>query len=156
MKKLIVLAFVCLLVSTVAAYATGPVRFNQYQEAKIFNAVNESDSAHLNTQCTSSVTQNILRPGARILGYTVTQTGLAADAGYFAMYDATGNPNATSGSILPDDIFDLKNLEAEIETGTGAAAGSKTVWLPYPYLIKNGVVIRQGPNSVVTIYYEIR
>lgn len=152
MKKFIILAFVCLLVSTVAAYATGPVRFNQDQEVKIFNAVNRSVSGHLNTQCTSSLTQNILRPGARILGYTVTQTGLAADAGYFAMYDASGNPNANSVA----DIFDLKNLEAEVETGTGAAAGSRTLWFPYPYLIKNGVIIRQGPNSVVTIYYEIR
>ena len=105
----------------------------------------------------SSTTNNILVAGDRILGYTVTPTGgVTTTAAYFGMYDTAYNPNdIPSVKAL---ALAMANLEMEIETSTSTSSrgGSETIWLPYPYLIRDGVVISAGEYTTVIVYYEHR
>jgi hypothetical protein len=122
-------------------------RFNEDQKIKIAIFSNESTAAgqQVYQKYVTSTSAGILVPGAhRILGYMITpalnSNGTYGYETWVAMYDST--------SVAQTNKV---KLEAEIEATT---ASGNTFWYPYPYEIKEGVVLYLGPNATVTIFYE--
>jgi len=149
MKKILVLSlFVGLVLSTIAfGDAVGtPGRFNQDQTVKKYVMVNTNATTTL-VENISSDSAQILTTSHRILGFTIGPLGTTGgDAPLnsetvFSLYDQSDD------AAQQTDV----NLEAEIEA---RANETDTVYLPYPYKIQNGVLVRLGVRSVLTIYYE--
>ena len=122
-------------------------RINQDQEIKIAIFSNETTAAGQQTfkRYVSDSSAGILVAGAhRILGYSVTPClNATLNRGYessVAMYDST---SVEQGNV--------NKLEAEIET---TSTTGNVLWYPYPYEIKEGVVLYLGPNATVTVFYE--
>ena len=147
MKKILsVLLVAVFLFSTVDSFAIMN-RFNQDQKVKVAVFSNPTTAAgqQVFKQYVSSRSAGILVPGAhRILGYSITPVLSATlNRGFeswVAMYDST---SVEQGN--------LNKLEAELEV---TASSGNTFFYPYPYEIKEGVVIYLGPNATVTIIYE--
>ena len=81
-------------------------------------------------------------PNDRILGWAIMKQDLTKNAEYVvALYDQTGAIiTNTSGECLG-------------ESESSDSPVDNTVWLPWARTIDNGVLVRQGPNTVVTIYF---
>jgi len=147
MKKiLVVLLIVGFVFSCSNAFAFLD-RLNQDQKVKVAvfsNPYTSTGTRQIFKQYVSDSNAGILVPGVhRILGYTVVPIPGATYASYeswVAMYDST--------SI---EQTNLNKLEAEIET---TASTGNNFWYPYPYEIKEGVVLYIGPNCAATVYYE--
>lgn len=79
-----------------------------------------------------------------ILGFSVTQLSpLVNSERVVSLYDqTTAGITSISGECLG---------EAEAVQG-----GDATVFYPYPRMLNYGLLIRQGPNTVVTIYFSRR
>jgi len=147
MKKiLVVLLIVGFVFSCSNAFAFLD-RFNQDQKVKIAIFSNPSTAAgqQVFKQYVSDTSAGILVPGVhRILGYHITPClNATLNRGFetwVAMYDST--------SV---EQINANKLEAEIEATSSSV---NSFWYPYPYEIKEGVVIYLGPNATVTIIYE--
>jgi len=155
MKKiLIVLLIAGFVLSSVNAFAYME-RFNQDQKVKVAIFSNPSTAAgqQVFQKYVTDTSAGILVPGVhRILGYHITPClNATLNRGYetwVAMYDsARSGMGGAKDAAQPN----LAKLEAEIET---TAATGNTFIYPYPYEIKEGVVIYLGPNATVTILYE--
>ena len=79
-----------------------------------------------------------------VLGFSIMKHDLTKNAEQVvALYDQTSTTiTNTSGECL-----------GESETTTGL---SDTIWYPYPRILNYGLLVRQGPNTVVTIYFSRR
>ena len=96
-------------------------------------------------QATLVSTINIYPGHDQILGYTVApyeNTLAKPTVCIAALYDQSTTPITNrSGECLG---------EAEAQTPNM----SETVWYPYPQSVSNQVLVWQGPNTAVTIYYR--
>jgi len=80
----------------------------------------------------------------KILGYSIMQYDLIKNSeNVVALYDQTSTSiTSTSGECL-GEAEALDNADA-------------TIWYPYPRILTTGLLVRQGPNTVVTIYFSRR
>jgi hypothetical protein len=135
MKKLLLalMAVVMLVVPAIAQdteNSQGPILTTQI--------VNTSTVSY---QATAVSLTNIY-PGDRVLGWSILKSNNTLNAEHVvSLYDQTSTIITTaSGECL-----------GEAEAGSDQMMN--TIWLPYARTVENGVVVWQGPNTVVTIYY---
>jgi len=79
-----------------------------------------------------------------VLGFSIQQYDMALGSeNVVALYDQTTDAiTSTSGECLG---------EAE-----ALNKADSTIWYPYPRMLNYGLLVRQGPNTVVTIYFSRR
>ena len=138
MKKLfLALAFIFCASYLHATEIDGP----QWLSTTIIN----EGTAGGNYSATLVSTTNIYPGHDQILGYTVApyeNTLAKPTVCIAALYDQSTTPITNgSGECLG---------EAEAQTPNM----SETVWYPYPQSVSNQVLVWQGPNTAVTIYYR--
>ena len=142
MRKLIsILLIAGLLFVCGNSYATMN-RFNQGQTIKVYAIANTSrtgSASAIVATTTISPTMN------RIIGYTVQllNTSYAGEC-VAGLYDTGTDAGCTTGAS--------GTMFAESEAL--AAGYEETVWFPYPKSLSTSLWIRQGANTLVTIYYE--
>jgi len=80
----------------------------------------------------------------QILGYSIMQYNPTKNSeNVVALYDQTDTAiTLISGECL-GEAEALDNADS-------------TIWYPYPRILTTGLLIRQGPNTVVTIYFSRR
>ena len=128
---LLILAFA---VSSV--YAESLSRFSNNQNCKMYSIVNTGATALSTGISTSTIT--VLNH--RILGFTIAEADpSAASERIVALYDS-----ATGGETVA-------KLIDECETSDNVSA---TRFYPYPKSIETQLTVRQGANTIVTVYYE--
>lgn len=152
MKKilsiLLIIAFVSGSAFPIGYYSTDNRR--TVRLAVVTNLNTAGTASTLKTHLTSDAL-GILTDGQRILGYTIAPIGTTGGdtvlntESVFAIYDRA----ASSG--LEFASGDYTTLEVEAESLSNEPV---TVFFPYPYEIKDGILVYLGPNAVLTIYYE--
>jgi hypothetical protein len=122
-----------------SVYAESMSRFSNYQNCKTYTVVNTSAAATATAAVSTSTISPIYN---RILGYSVTIYNMSStNDGRVALYDSTSTGATTS------------YLFAESEADT-TYRKDITVFYPYPRKLDSGLVIAQGCNTIVTVYYE--
>ena len=137
-KKFLIVAFLALvLIVSSNAYGLG-YRFSKDQELETYVKTNTTG---VDARALVPIT-TIIPAYHRILGYRIAPYDTSANSQYtLGLCDS-----ATLAGAVDTTIFD----EAEKSLSTSMDAE----WYPYPKRLDNGLVIRQGGNTVVTIYYE--
>lgn len=103
-----------------------------------YQTINTSGSAYQAT----AVPVTSIYPGDRILGWSVLKYDNKLNAEHVvSVYDQTSTAiTSISGECLG-------------ESEAGSDQMLNTIWLPFARTIEYGIVIWQGPNTVVTIYF---
>ena len=144
MKKILsILLVVGLLFVAADSFATMN-RFNPSQNVRVYMISNSSQIA----DASAAVSTDTIQPGhQRIIGYAVQILNTSKGAQCYAgLYDTTTDVGCTTGAS--------GTMFGEVEAGVPAMENVKQVWFPYPKALSSGLWIRQGANTVVTIYYE--
>ena len=130
MKKFLVILLMMVMFTFVAiAEEDGP--------AWVCTYVNNSSGIYATTQVSDT---NIYLGKDRIIGFSIVPCDPTKHSELLAaLYDTTSTVPGPSAEII-----------AESEAGTQAGS---TVWFPYPRAVDNGLLVRQGPNTTVIIYF---
>jgi hypothetical protein len=148
MKKILSILLVVGLLFIAADSFAQMNRFNPSQNIRVYTVANTYAAATGPVDASAAVSTDTIKPGYnRIIGYSVQilNTSIGAQC-YVGLYDTTTNGGCTTGAS--------GTMFGEAEAGVPTMENTKTVWFPYPKALANGLWIRQGINTVVTIYYE--
>ena len=115
----------------------GPSRFSNNQNTHTYICTNTDSVANASTNI-STATLTVLYH--RILGFSISEYNSALNAGReAALYDCAAGGEATT--VLMDE-------------GESSDDVPFSRWYPYPMNITTQLTVRQGPNTVVAIFYE--
>lgn len=138
-RKIFLIALLVMFAMNIAAFAGGPTRLSgwQYTLTKVL-----TNSTGASVQTLVPVT-TIVPADHGIIGWRVTPYDVTKNSEFVVgLCDA-----ATVATALDTTIFD--EAEKSLDTSMDAE------WYPYPKRLTNGLVVRQGANTFVTIYYEL-
>lgn len=139
-KRIAMLAILLVAFALIASsvYADTMQRFSNNQNVETYVISNSSGTAKLETAIS---TATISPANHRILGYSISPYDTTKGSEFWiGLYDDATNAKTST------DIID--------ESEWGQSTDKSPRWYPYPRELTDGLVVLQGMNTTVVIYYE--
>ena len=137
-RKIFLIALLAMFVVAGVAFAEGPTRLGPWQEVK--TSVTANSAGH-SIQTLIAVT-TIVPAYNRILGFRI------------APYDVSKNSEFTIGLCDSATVAGAQDTTIFDEAEKSLSTSMDAEWYCYPKRLTNGLVVRQGANTVLTIFYE--